>query len=533
MSTYSDIQGRLLSSVTGKQWKKIGVSAHHGINLPLASIHSKHSCGIGEFHDLIPLIDWCKKVGFDVIQLLPLNDSGSDPSPYNALSSCALHPIYLSLSDLPFVKEDEVLQESILQMQNLNHLEHTPYNEILNRKMTFLRIYYEKHKAHWLNSVDYKTFASNWKWLEPYSLFKTLQKNLKADQFSLWPEEIKRPSDKTYKKMTHLHSDDISFYTLLQYLSFKQFSSTCSYAKKQGILIKGDIPILISAESADVWHEPHLFKLVLRAGAPPDQYNPDGQYWGFPLFNWPMIEKHHFSWWRQRLEYASLYYDLFRLDHVIGFFRIWAIAEGADAKDGQYVPHNKEGWGPQGQRILEKLISFSQMLPIAEDLGTVPECVPPILTEMGVCGTKVMRWERYWNRDGHYIPLNRYPYVSMTTVSTHDSHTLTQWWRDFPDEARFFCLEKGWDYEPILALQYREKILRDSHHTSSLFHINLIQEYLNLYKELSWENPDQERINIPGKVLDTNWTYKIKQPVEQIVEHHDLQKSISRILLKS
>ena len=124
MSTYSDIQERLLSSVTGTQWGKIGVSAHHGINLPLASIHSKQSCGIGEFHDLIPLIDWCKKVGFDVIQLLPLNDSGSDPSPYNALSSCALHPIYLSLSDLPFVKEDELMQESILQMQNLNHLEH-------------------------------------------------------------------------------------------------------------------------------------------------------------------------------------------------------------------------------------------------------------------------------------------------------------------------------------------------------------------------------------------------------------------------
>ena len=524
------LQQHLRSSITAKAWNRIGIYPHHGIDLSLASIRSQGSCGIGDFYDLIPIITWCKEVGFDVIQLLPLNDSGSDPSPYNAISSCALHPIYLSLLHLPFVKEDKALQNSITQMQILNSAKHVPYADILSQKLAFLRLYYEKYSTHWLHSEEYKTFIHKWDWVQPYALFKALKQDLGPQDFLHWPAEIKRPSEKTYKELIYHYATDIAFYSLLQYLCLLQFTHISSCANKNEILIKGDIPILISADSADVWHYPDLFTLDLRAGAPPDQYNQEGQYWGFPLFNWKMMEKHHFHWWQQRLEYASYCYHLFRVDHVIGFFRIWAITKDGDPKTGLYIPSNASIWEEQGRRNLEKIVSFTHMLPIAEDLGTVPPMAPAVLQEMGICGTKVMRWERYWNTDSRYIPPAEYPPLSMTTISTHDSPTLAQWWRDFPEEAIPLCARYGWDYVPVLSPMQRKQILTDSHQTKSLFHINLLQEYLNLYPELSWGDPDQERINIPGTVVDTNWTYKIQPSIETILAHKDLKKTICTML---
>ncbi len=292
----------------------------------------------------------------------------------------------------------------------------------------------------------------------------------------------------------------------------------------------GDIPILVSTESADVWSHPELFDIHWQAGAPPDQYNPEGQCWGFPLYRWDVLRKTHFDWWKQRLTYASHFYDIYRIDHVIGLFRIWAIPNDKSSKEGSFLPSDPDTWEPQGREILETFINSCEMLPIAEDLGDVPECVPPVLKEMGICGTKVMRWERNWEEEGRFIPIQYYPPISLTTVSTHDSEPLQLWWKTSPEEAQEFAASKHWEYAPEITHFQHKEILWDSHHTSSLFHINLLQEYLALFPELVAPNPEDERINIPGKLLATNWTYRFRPSVEEIVAHKELAQAIEKVV---
>ena len=172
------------------------------------------------------------------------------------------------------------------------------------------------------------------------------------------------------------------------------------------------------------------------------------------------------------------------------------------------------------------MLNASEMLPIGEDLGVVPPEVRTCLSSLGICGTRVMRWQRRWDEDGQFIAPQDYPIDSMTTVSTHDSETLQHWWKAYPIEAQLFANFKGWSYQPLLSHDHHREILWDSHHTSSLFHINLIQEYLALIPGLSWPTPEEERINIPGLISDRNWTYRLKLPLEELIQ----QKSLTHLM---
>lgn len=274
----------------------------------------------------------------------------------------------------------------------------------------------------------------------------------------------------------------------------------------------------------------HYFFLHQAAGAPPDMYSRDGQYWGFPTYDWEELEKQDFDWWRERLQIASHLYNLYRIDHVVGFFRMWAIPLGKPAKEGSFTPAGEHEWIPLGKRLMEMMIKSSPILPIGEDLGLVPPEVKQCLYDLGICGTKMMRWERRWDKDGSFIPIEEYQPMTMSTVSTHDSDTLQLWWRHFPNEAKVFSEFKGWDYKPFLTQERHKEILWDSHHSASLFHINLLQEYLALFPELVSENPNSERINIPGKILDTNWTYRFRPTVEKIIAHIPLRQAMLDII---
>jgi 4-alpha-glucanotransferase len=163
-------------------------------------------------------------------------------------------------------------------------------------------------------------------------------------------------------------------------------------------------------------------------------------------------------------------------------------------------------------------------------LGSVPSSVRTTLAELGICGTKVIRWERRYEQDGSFIPFSDYPKLSLTTVSTHDSDTLQLWWQNSPDEAKAFCAFLGWNYSPDLSFDQRLKLLNDAHHTPSIFHINLLQEYLALFPELVSANPQDERINVPGKVLPANWTYRFRPSIEEIAAHLPLKKAIASVL---
>lgn len=512
----------LLHTSAATQWQDIGIKNHHGICVPLFSLRTQESCGIGEFLDLIPLIDWCNTIGFDVIQLLPLNDGGMESSPYSSLSATALNPLHLSLTSLPHLERLSGHQEELAALKQLSTSQRINYPELYQARERFLRRYFNEVSQTILGTYDFLLFLSSNLWLEEYALFKAIKIKRNGEHWELWPNEIKNPNQEQYRDLLKENKQESNYHKFLQYLCTKQLRQACLHAEKKNIFLKGDIPILINMQSADVWANRSLFNLDLVAGAPPDMYSQDGQKWGFPLYNWNTHETHNYSWWKSRLNAASQYYHIYRLDHIVGFFRIWGIPKDQKATQGHFIPENQEQWIPQGEKILKMMLSSCNILPIGEDLGVVPNEVRQCMTKLGICGTKVMRWERRWEGDKGYIDPKFYPQISMTTVSTHDSDTLQLWWKKHPDDAKLFSIFKGWNYEENLSLEHHKEILRDSHQSGSLFHINLLQEYFALIDGLTWPNPEDERINVPGIISPNNWSYRFRPYVEEFTTNAPL-----------
>lgn len=526
-------QNSLLNSPAGPEWKNVGIKHHHGIDVPLFSLHSDSSCGIGEYPDLLLLIEWCKLIGMDVIQVLPLNDSGKDKSPYNSLSAFALNPLFLGLSRLPHLEQHEHLKEKISDLKKYNRTPLVQYEELRVKKEEFLLAYWECEYSRFKDTPDYQKFLADNLWLAGYALFKVLKERHNDAYWEFWPEEIRSPAKETFDLLLKEHERKISYHSFIQYFCYLQLKEVKDAATANQVFIMGDIPILISPDSADVWAERSIFNLDLRAGAPPDMYNAEGQAWGFPLYKWDILKQNDYSWWRRRLQYASHFYHIYRIDHIVGFFRIWGIPPGLKPKEGKFVPEERNEWISHGRPIMEMMLQSSSMLPVGEDLGTVPPEVRVCLNELGICGTKVMRWERYWEQDGSFIPSESYHPISLTTVSTHDSPTLTLWWRDYPEEAQLYCAQKGWEFSPEITREQLLSILHESHMTGSLLHVNMLNEYFALFPSLVASDPDTERVNIPGKVLDRNWTYRFVPSVEEMIAHKELNETLKSFLQSS
>lgn len=452
----------------------MSAEGRHGICIPLSSIHTRQSFGIGEFLDLLPLIDWCKEVGFNALQLLPVNETGFDNSPYNLLSSCALNPVYLSLHALGQVPEYP--HPSI----------YVNYHSVREKKEKWIKQYLYRMGPTIAKDPHYQTFLQENRWLPP--------------------------SDND--RMT-------------QFLLYQQLTRVKRYATEKGVCLIGDIPILVSSQSLDVQEHPQLFDLTHTIGSPPDMFSREGQAWGFPYFKWE--EKGSLELWKEKLKVAEQFYHFYRLDHMVGFFRFWKIPQGRKAIDGHYVPHNLEEAVALGRSILERLLTFSKMLPIAEDLGVVLPEFRQVLKTLGIPGMKVMRWERYWDTGGGYIPVEQYEPLSLTCVSTHDTETLEEWWNTHTQESSLYCHLKGIPYRPF-DTELRKIYLTDSHRSGSLFHVNLLNEYLALYPELVHDKGYEERINTPGTPPEKNWRYRLRRPLEETLAHEGLKASIRAML---
>ena len=294
-------------------------------------------------------------------------------------------------------------------------------------------------------------------------------------------------------------------------------------ADANGVLLVGDVPILISKDSVDVWSHRSLFVLSKDVGAPPDMYSRSGQRWGFPLYRWSVHRASGFSWWMERLRFQERLFHLYRLDHISGFFRFYAIAP--NQKTGAFVPPNPEEWRPLGEELLRMIIRATSMLPLGEDLGVVPDLVRQTMQDFGIPGLKVLRWERRWHTDGSFLPPSTFSPESVTTVSTHDSSTVQGWWAEEPLAAKEAARDWGIPWGPSLLFD----TLSLSHRSGSLFHINPLNEYLSLFPELSWNDPEFERINRPGVASPLNWTYRMKVPLHDITGHQKLLDAMRQL----
>ncbi|MFC4651484.1 4-alpha-glucanotransferase [Lactococcus nasutitermitis] len=314
-----------------------GPHPHHtGIAVPIFALRSKNSSGIGQFSDLKLLADFAHKSDMDVLQLLPINDTITfmdwrDSYPYRAISVFALHPIYLDIH--AFLDDYTKLQQTALleEEEQLNALQQIDYERVLAFKWKYAKLIYDKQATKLKATADYQNFYNKRKdWLLPYACFSYLRDKNKSAEFSSWGTYANYTED-IFEKLSQDKkvADILDLHIFVQYLLHTQLKEAVDYCHSLGVAIKGDIAIGIAHDSVDAWVNPDLFNLDMQAGAPPDVFAVNGQNWGFPTYNWEEMAKDDYAWWKHRMTAMSEYFDAYRLDHILGFFRIWEMPAGS------------------------------------------------------------------------------------------------------------------------------------------------------------------------------------------------------------
>ena len=475
-----------------------------GTVIPVFSLRTEGSFGVGDFGDLKLMIDWCNKTKQRILQVLPINDTNmtrtwQDSYPYNSISIYALHPQYTDFRQLPAIKDETKRAAFEKLRKELNELPQIDYERMFAAKMDYLREIYAQEGSKVLKSEAFKRFfEQNKEWLVPYAAFCHYRDLYGTATFQEWPDHHELPAkerEAMTKSTTKLYKE-VAFWYFVQFNLDQQMRAAHEHARQQRVILKGDIPIGISRDGVEAWVEPKYFNLNGQAGAPPDPFSADGQNWGFPTYNWDEMLKDGCSWWVRRFRKMVEYFDAYRIDHVLGFFRIWEIpvpyksglmgqfspalgmskeeieAYGVQFNDGLFLVDHKrdDRWHPriavQYQEAYEKLddwqkANFNRLYNdyfyrrnnqfwYTEAMKKLPKLTQA--TRMLVCAEDlgmvpdcvpwVMNELRILSLEIQSMPkdssvrfghLSRNPYRSVCTISTHDMPTLRQWWDE--DEA--------------------------------------------------------------------------------------------------
>ena len=476
-----------------------------GTVIPIFSLRSEGSFGVGDFGDLKMMVDWCAKTKQRVLQVLPINDTNmtytwQDSYPYNSISIYALHPQYTDFRQLPALKDEALKAKFEALRLELNALPQIDYERMNNAKLEYLRALFAQEGKNIMKSEAFKKFFNqNKAWLVPYAAFCHYRDLYGTATFQDWPdhhelpeserEAMTKPATKIYK--------EVAFWYFVQFNLDQQMRAAHAHARKNRVILKGDIPIGISRDGVEAWVEPKYFNLNGQAGAPPDDFSADGQNWGFPTYNWDEMLKDGCSWWVRRFRKMAEYFDAYRIDHVLGFFRIWEIpvpeksglmgqfspalgmsreeieSYGCPFNDGLFLVDHKRNdrWHPriavQYQEAYNQLndgekYCFNRLYNdyfyrrnnqfwYQEAMKKLPKLTQA--TRMLVCAEDlgmvpecvpwVMNELKILSLEIQSMPkdpttrfghLSRNPYRSVDTISTHDMATLRQWWDE--DEER-------------------------------------------------------------------------------------------------
>ncbi|KAL2480812.1 4-alpha-glucanotransferase DPE2 [Abeliophyllum distichum] len=307
-----------------------------GVAIPMFSVRSDADLGVGEFLDLKLLVDWAVKSGFHLVQLLPINDTSVhgmwwDSYPYSSLSVFALHPLYLRVQTLSENITEDIKQEIQCARVQLDGKD-VDYEATMAAKLSIAKKIYAQEKEAILSSTSFQNFFSeNQDWLKPYAAYCFLRDFFETSDRSQWGRFSLFSHDKLEKLVSKdsLHYDIICFHYYIQYHLHMQLSEASEYARKKGVVLKGDLPIGVDRNSVDTWVYPNLFRMNTSTGAPPDYFDKNGQNWGFPTYNWEEMSKDNYAWWRARLTQMAKYFTAYRIDHILGFFRIWELPDHA------------------------------------------------------------------------------------------------------------------------------------------------------------------------------------------------------------
>ncbi len=508
-----------------------------GTAIPVFSLRSEEGFGVGEFRDIPKFVDWMERTGQCVLQLLPINDTTrhgewGDSYPYSPVSSFALHPIYIHLPEVG-VKEDAAYLKA---KKELNALPTVDYPRVVKLKIKYLKLAFAKNGAKDLATPACRKFIKdNAFWLEPYAQFCAKRDGISPD-----------------------------FYRWVQFHLDKQLSRAVKYAHEKGVFLKGDLPIGVGRDSVDAATYPQLYNLDSSAGAPPDFFSTDGQNWGFPTYNWEEMAKDDYAWWKARLRTMAKYFDAYRIDHILGFFRIWEIPlphksgllghfnpampysrdeinalglpilglfiedprkpgwfhplitpdtskleswqkERFDALYTDFFFHrHNDFWARNAMRKLPKLLSCTGMLACGEDLGMVPDCVPGVMDHEKILSLEMQRMEkgRPW------------PYLSVVATSSHDMTSIRLWNGNekSPEECR--------------------RILKEHLDSLSMLAIFPLQDWLSMDSALRWPNPAEERINDPADP-DNKWRWRMHLTTTQLLESSEFCTKVASLVKDS
>ena len=474
-----------------------------GILMHITSLPGSY--GIGTMgKEAFRFVDFLKAAGQTNWQLLPLNPTGYGDSPYQSCSTYAGNPYLIDL--------DLLIEAGLLEKSDLEGIawgsdeERVDFGIQYHNRTAVLR----KAYARFQGGEAFEAFCrDNGRWLSDFALFMALKDKFQGQPWYNWEKQLKFRDPNALWEIRHELSDEIRFYSFVQFLFQQQWSALRAYAHEAGIRIIGDVPIYVPLDSADVWSNPELFQLDSQlaptdvAGVPPDAFTADGQLWGNPLYRWDLMEKNGYAWWINRLAAAEKRYDVVRFDHFRGFESYWAVpADAETARGGKWV----KGPGLKFVQAIQKALPKLDL--IAEDLGYLTQEVLDLLRDSGLPGMKVLEFAFDSREPSEYLP-HTYTENSVCYTGTHDNMTMRQWF-ETADQA---AVEYASEY---MALTEREGLvwgtIRTAMASVSKLCIVPLQDYLDLGAFA--------RMNFPGTQSSDNWTWRVKpgQTVPELAE---------------
>lgn len=512
---------------------KVINSRSTGVLLPLSAMRSSQDWGCGDLSSLKDWLTFFSKQGLKVLQILPINETApSENCPYSALSTYAIDPVYISIPNIPeyrqCVKAQEVTEKIKKDIEDWRNSKTTQFRQIKAAKYwvlweTYLYFLQEEKIKNTTRYQDFLAFEKkNFSWIVPYAIFRTAKDLSGWNSWLSWQDNLKNPDINFLKTFTRDNYQKVMFFVYIQWLLQKQMHEARKVAKENNILLCGDIPFGVNFESADVWGNQKRYLLNAEIGAPQDQFSKGGQKWGLPAYNWQDIAQNNFNFWRNKIARACEIYDIFRLDHMVGFFRTWIFEKGQDK--GHFDIENEEDQKKRGFDFLQAVFETAKdKLPIAEDLGVIPDYMREMMKELSMPGYKVLRWEK--DNEVFREPRN-YAKASIATTGTHDTETLKEWWQQMPSwqRANFWEMVSAQKTDGNLewSKEIHKCILKRTLGSGSCLVILPFQDILG----------EEGRINTPGTVNDDNWTYRVPFEPEQITPEYQASFDSLKELMK-
>lgn len=499
---------------------------HAGVLVPLFSISSRESWGVGEIPDLPRFARWLREAGLDFVQLLPVNEmQEGQNSPYSALSAMAIDPVFIALGEVP--EFADAGGEASLEPRDREALGAARGRQAVDfltvraiKGFALHAAFAAFRRLHRSSGSErdraFRDFLERERWwLEDYALFRALHDENRGAYWREWDPALRDRESSALDLARQRLESSILYYQYLQWLADEQWQRARRDCGDVGMF--GDFPFMVSGHSADVWARQHEFHLDGSVGTPPDAFSESGQDWGLPAYRWDVMEPGGFEWLRQRARRSVELYDGYRIDHLVGFYRTY-IRE----RDGRaaFSPPDEPSQLALGERLMRIFLDSGSCI-IAEDLGTVPDFVRESLARLGLPGLKVLRWEREWHQDGQpFRDPAGYPEDSVAISATHDTETLAEWWDNAEAEERRLCAElpglreAGCTPEAAFSPTVRDALLGLVFGARSRLVIVPVQDVFG------W----RDRVNTPGVVNEENWTWRLPWPVEELETQPEAQE---------